>query len=141
MGEFLRSGAVINLDYVRTRCGEEITGIASPPVSNPTAVRAGVFRGVYRRLRAQAGRVKRSLLTLIGRDDYVRFSESGELHRWMYDRVSLARLLRACGFTDVCRVTAEESRIPGWSEYGLDADPANGLPRKPGSLFVEAIKK
>ena len=34
-----------------------------------------------------------------------RFRESGEVHKWMYDRHSLKRLLEGCGFTDVrpCR--------------------------------------
>ena len=67
------------------------------------------------------------------------FRNSGEVHRWMYDRVSLARLLRETGFEDVLVCSAEESRIPDFSSFHLDAD-EHGVVRKPDSLFVEAIK-
>ncbi|MBI2353852.1 MAG: methyltransferase domain-containing protein [Deltaproteobacteria bacterium] len=68
-----------------------------------------------------------------------RFRLSGEVHQWMYDRFSLARLLRHAGFRDIRRVGADESQIPGFSRFGLDTD-VNSTTRKPDSLFVEAIK-
>lgn len=68
----------------------------------------------------------------------LRFAASGERHKWMYDRVSLAELLLECGFQDPCRVGAGESRIPDFAGFGLDAD-ASGTPYKPDSLFMEAI--
>jgi SAM-dependent methyltransferase len=64
-------------------------------------------------------------------------ARTGELHRWMYDELSLARLLARCGFHDIRRVTAEESRIPGWCAFGLDLDP-DGRPHQPGSIWMEA---
>ena len=66
------------------------------------------------------------------------FRRSGEVHRWMYDRFSLALALRDAGYTDISRFRADTSRIPGFEEYGLDA--ANGAVRKPDSLFMEAVK-
>jgi SAM-dependent methyltransferase len=63
----------------------------------------------------------------------------GEVHKWMYDRYSLGRLLEDAGFTEVKLCAANESRIPEFSRYELDAD-AQGSPRKPDSLFMEAIK-
>lgn len=68
----------------------------------------------------------------------LRFAASGERHKWMYDRVSLAELLRESGFHDPCRVGAGDSRIPGFAGFGLDTD-ADGRPHKPDSLFMEAI--
>ena len=56
----------------------------------------------------------------------------------MYDRYSLARLLRQVGFCDpvVCR--AGESRIPDFARYELEI--VDGTARKPDSLFMEAQK-
>lgn len=69
----------------------------------------------------------------------VAFRRQGEVHRWMYDRVSLARLVRSCGFRDPRVVAAATSSIPGWAAYRLDGD-AEGRPHKPDSLFLEATK-
>jgi len=66
------------------------------------------------------------------------FRQSGESHRWMYDRLSLARLLEETGFTEVGTCTAFESAIDGFGTYGLDV--VEGEVRKPDSLFMEAKK-
>jgi predicted SAM-dependent methyltransferase len=67
------------------------------------------------------------------------FHESGEAHRWMYDRLSLRVLLERAGFSEgrVCR--ADESRIPGFRSYQLDLN-EDGTTRKPDSLFMEAVR-
>ncbi len=67
-----------------------------------------------------------------------RFRNSGEIHRWMYDRVSLARLLREIGFAEPVVCGADESRIPDFDSFQLDR--VDGFARKPDSLYVEAIK-
>jgi hypothetical protein len=66
------------------------------------------------------------------------FRNSGEIHRWMYDRYSLQRLLESSGFTNVRACHADESQIPGFNEYGLDI--YGEKVRKPDSLFMEALK-
>ena len=66
------------------------------------------------------------------------FRQSGEVHRTMYDSYSLAALLASHGFCDVRTLSAHESAIPGFAEYGLDV--VAGSVRKPDSLFVEARK-
>ena len=66
------------------------------------------------------------------------FRAQGEVHRWMYDRFSLSRLLCSCGLTDVRRCLASESRIPDFGTYGLDQ--VAGGTRKPDSLFIEGRK-
>lgn len=68
-----------------------------------------------------------------------RFRDSGEAHKWMYDRVSLKSLLENAGFSDVRRCSATESDIPNFPAYHLDAL-ENGEIRKPDSLFMEARK-
>lgn len=68
-----------------------------------------------------------------------RFRLSGEVHQWMYDRFSLARLLSEGGFREFHTVKASESGIPGFAAFQLDLD-ENGKTRKPDSLFMEAVK-
>jgi hypothetical protein len=68
-----------------------------------------------------------------------KFRMGGEVHQWMYDRLSLAKLLEEAGFAEVAKCTATGSGISGWASYQLDAD-ESGRVRKPDSLFVEARK-
>ena len=67
------------------------------------------------------------------------FRLSGEVHQWMYDRFSLSRLLKQCGFKNIRLVTSLDSAIPNFSSYLLDTD-ESGITRKPDSLFMEAVK-
>lgn len=67
-----------------------------------------------------------------------RFRLGGEVHQWMYDRYSLDKLLKECGFTDVWVTTAFESRIAEWNRYELESK--DGVVHKPDSLFMEARK-
>jgi predicted SAM-dependent methyltransferase len=66
-----------------------------------------------------------------------RFRRSGEIHHWMYDRISLSALLRDAEFVNIRCVAPDESAIEAWNEYQLDAG-ADGVVHKPDSLFVEA---
>ncbi len=66
----------------------------------------------------------------------VLFRATGEIHRWMYDRVSLGSLMTNVGLRDVRVCGATESGIEGWAGYELDTDSA-GVVRKPDSLFME----
>lgn len=66
------------------------------------------------------------------------FRSEGEVHRWMYDRFSLARALKRAGFASVRVCAAGESAIPGFSGYRLEID--QGRERKPDSLYMEARK-
>lgn len=66
------------------------------------------------------------------------FRASGEVHHWMYDRFSLARLMTEAGLREVRVASPLESRIPGFSHFGLDQ--VNGAVRKPHSLVMEGVK-
>ncbi len=70
---------------------------------------------------------------------YGRFYFSGELHKHMYDRVSLEELLLEIGFTQVTAKSHTSSQIPNWASYCLDIT-KNNRPRKPDSLYIETIK-
>jgi SAM-dependent methyltransferase len=63
----------------------------------------------------------------------------GETHQWMYDRISLASLLKRVGYRDVELMRYDTSAISGWAEYGLDTH-ADGSEYAPGSLYMEAVK-
>jgi len=71
--------------------------------------------------------------------EIVKFREAGEVHQWMYDRYSLGLLLAETGFIDVQVCSADQSKIPEFSKYGLDRHEGGSI-RKPDSLFVEAVK-
>lgn len=68
-----------------------------------------------------------------------RFRRSGEVHQWMYDRVSLRALVREAGFAAFRCVGPRESAIAGWDSYGLDVS-QDGRPAKPDSLYAEATR-
>jgi hypothetical protein len=66
------------------------------------------------------------------------FRISGEVHKFMYDKYSLGRLLKKVGFKEARKINASESGIKGFYKYNLDA--VKGKIRKPDSLFMEAVK-
>jgi Methyltransferase domain len=65
------------------------------------------------------------------------FRRSGEIHRNMYDRYSLARALLEAGFASPKSVGPAESSIEGWDGFHLDIEP-DGRVYKPDSLYMEA---
>ncbi len=79
---------------------------------------------------------KLKLTTGDGRDP----RRSGEVHRWMYDRLSLRRLLGEVGFEGCAVMQFDESAIPNWDKYNLDLSRHGNFPRKPDSLYVEGRK-
>lgn len=66
-------------------------------------------------------------------------ASTGEVHRWMYDEVSLSQLLECARFKDIMRMSHQTSRIPNWSEYRLDGTPG-AAPYQPDSIWMEAVK-
>lgn len=130
----------INRDFIESRMGHQLTGN-----DNQTKPRR---KTIGQRLGRIVNDIRRQLslaaVTLIdgrtGRAAYKegRFRQSGEVHRWMYDRVSLARLLLDIGFKAPAVCAAGESSIENFDGYQLDRDGENA--RKPDSLYMEAIK-
>jgi predicted SAM-dependent methyltransferase len=72
-------------------------------------------------------------------EEVISFRGRGEVHQWMYDRISLKLLLERGGFSEITICRADESRIPLFDSYYLDKDEQGSI-RKPDSLFVEGIK-
>lgn len=147
MLDYLRAEDLSNRDFVIARLGTEAAQFIGTSRSDPVSTTAGLrpwqrMRTSLRRVRG-AVRSPRVAITrrLLGAErtllDLGRFRSSGEIHHWMYDRYSLARLLTECGFRDPHPVAATESAIPDWSAYHLDNEP-DGRVYKPDSLFMEA---
>jgi hypothetical protein len=133
-----------NEDFVRSRVDASlIDGPAPVPTLGPRP-RRSLARGLARRLTQGRMHLARSsaLVTAGHRGarafDEGSFRATGEVHRWMYDELSLGDLLGSCGFQEVKRVDAFTSAIPGWDAYALDG--REGVVRKPDSLFMEAKK-
>lgn len=145
VGDFVRTLAPAQLDLVRARVGAELDALVAaqraPARSVGARVRSAGWRGVVRRAHHV---VVRGLVRLFGGAAMARalevgmFRASGEVHRAAYDRFALTRLLGEMGFADVRVVTAAESRLAGFVEFGLDG--RDGGVRKPDSLFVEATR-
>jgi predicted SAM-dependent methyltransferase len=124
-----RHGAEMKRLFEAVRGGGEKSNAPAPPVPS-----------LFSRAKSK---LKRELTKKLLGDEYellqqARFRNSREIHQWMYDRFSLAELLKVCGFNSLQVKTAFESAIPGWSDFKLDGE--NGIVRKPDSLFMEAVK-
>jgi hypothetical protein len=82
--------------------------------------------------------------TLLNKSDYEafqlgRFRQSGELHKHMYDRISIKELLQKIGFVKCTIQSHISSFFPEWEDFNLD-NSIQGEPRKPDSLYIEAVK-
>ena len=67
-----------------------------------------------------------------------KFRLGGEVHQWMYDRYSIANLLKSNGFTQIEIKTAFTSNNLDFEKNGLDG--ITPVKRKPDSLYIEAIR-
>jgi SAM-dependent methyltransferase len=148
-----RRPRVANRNFIQSRMGEELLTTAAPepaessvsePGSSPAHRAAGPRRKLRHRLKRLRWKAAMAVVAMLTGDEgaaafrQARFRQTGEVHRWMYDRISLRQLLERCGFTRVAACQAHESRVPGFAAYGLDM--VGGRVRKPDSLFMEASK-
>lgn len=117
MGEYLSRSDLPNRDYVTERIGEEYFPTRS--LGTNTSIKREKTTPSFH--------------------DIGKFRMGGEVHQWMYDHFSLRRLLKEAGFSEIQRRSAQESEIPGFSNYGLDLH--LGKPRGNSSLFMESKKK
>jgi SAM-dependent methyltransferase len=138
MAEFLAQLSPAQVALVRKRAGVETDAILA--MRGVRRRRPGLGK-IWLRLRCELARL---LLLLLGGHrmrasfDEGWFRQGGEVHRVMYDRLSLGRLLMTCGFSEPRQTTAWESRIPRFATYELDGKDA--VARKPDSLYMEAVR-
>jgi predicted SAM-dependent methyltransferase len=142
MMEFAHKATVDEQEFLRQRLGGELDRMLKAKTSSQVADHSGHTN----KMRGLVEVLRREVLRLVaGREgmksyDLGRFRNSGEVHRWMYDRYSLGRTLKAAGFTDPRRVGVAESAIPEWTNFHLDTE-TDGQSYKPDSLYMEAIRK
>lgn len=144
MRSFVDQSNFCNRPFVQSRIGDELF----PPDKAFRQRNRKTFVQRLRRFPAKLTKLRRAVIlgavaVLGGRSDYRalkegRFRQSGEIHRWMYDRISLCCLLGEIGFMEAGPCRPDESQIPNFEDYQLDS--VGSRIRKPDSLFVEAIK-
>ncbi len=152
MGAYLLNPAIPNAQYIIDRLGDEAEdwlNLAHGNVAQQSLITKIFGKILSKKLPflVQKARLKTAELAvsiIAGSEAKSAFTEgvfrnSGEIHRWMYDRFSLGRLLREAGFTDIRVCAFNESRIPEFTSYLLDGTP-EGRIRKADSLFMEAVK-
>jgi predicted SAM-dependent methyltransferase len=150
MRPLLEDPTIPNPEFVKRRLGGQAVNAVgrartTPRGKFPTLLTRVRAERNYRRYTAAAVRAAADVIfrVVIGPRNWEalkvgRFRlRSGEVHQWMYDRVSLTRLLSYCGFQGATIQAAERSFIDGWEDFHLDAD-ADGSVWLPNSLYMEA---
>lgn len=150
MGDYILTPGIPDKEYIISRLGDEAEHwfkkndgqVLEQSSSLWQKIRSQPLSKIINKLRLFAAEY--ALWIIAGGDARVAFREgvfrsSGEIHRWMYDRFSLAQMLERAGFTAIRVCTFEESSIPDFSGYLLDST-SSGTIRKSDSLFMEAVK-
>jgi predicted SAM-dependent methyltransferase len=136
MRTYMRRDPIPERDFVESRIGGEFERIIRTGTENKPAKTARTSHSVRNWVSRKVARL------VLGREgiaayDAGIFRYSGELHRWMYDRYSLASALKLAGFVNAKQMGPAESGISGWVSFHLDTQP-NSETYKPDSLFMEA---
>lgn len=147
MLEYLRQDPLHNEKFIYDQIGEEGRELVSALHRGGGSYKqfSSPLPHQFWKLRSLPGVTKRWILQrLLGSHNWRalqigRFRLSGEVHQWMYDRYSLARLLRLTGFQDPQLQDASTSLIPNWVSFHLDTLPNNRV-IKPDLFFMEAFK-
>ena len=150
MAAYLQQECIPNESFILKRLGIEAKNLINSGCQNrhfnllPNPWFKSIIRPIYQCLRNPNLLRDIFLEKILGQTDYQalqigRFRQSGEIHQWMYDRHSLALLLKQCGFEKIVQRSASESYISNWSRFNLDTEP-DGSIYKPDSLYIEAIK-
>ena len=149
MFTYLTQEHIPNKDFVLKRIGTEAQKLIEVGrhqrqfITSDSWVKK-TFRPFYKFLKDSDYRWDSFLKVLLSSRDYQslqigRFRQSGEIHQWMYDRYSLARLLSQHGFVNIIQQTASNSYIADWPSFNLDTE-SDGTTYKPDSLYIEAVK-
>ena len=136
MWTYLHTRPVANEMFVRQRIGPlpDLAEGVTPPQGGVQDRIIGSCRALATGLIARLERFKAVRAWSIGR-----YRLRGEIHQWMYDRHSLARLMTLVGFINPVQQSAVTSLIAGWTTYNLDTS-SDGIVHKPDSLFMECVK-
>lgn len=129
MAEALQQGHY-EVEFVSALFGDEFAGCLT---NGPAAASKKPNRGFF-------FSIARKLFRFVKPAKSISPRETGESHRWLYDRLSLKLVMLAAGFENFDVKTYLDSDIPYWSQYNLDISSDRKRARKPDSIFVEARK-
>lgn len=73
--------------------------------------------------------------------NHINFTNTGELHKWVYSEYSLSQHLLRAGFEQVIRVSSSDSQIIGFPYSPLDLDENRNIRKGAESMYIEAFKK
>ena len=132
-------GGKFNKDYILFRNGEEFKPLLNLNFPDGQSPQFSLKDKIINFLRRddRFSRLKRFIVGFVKKANP---QKSGEAHRWMYDKLDLKILLASVGFRDFKIMNYNESGILDWNKYALDKAQDGDYPRKPDSLFVEALK-
>ncbi len=138
MGQLMQAPGDTPIEFIRGRMGHQVDGNKkTKPVKTLATRLIRLIAGTRKRLALLA------VTAIEGRVGYTayregRFRQSGEIHRWMYDRISLSCLLVKLGFENPRVCGGGDSSIQQFDRFQLDRD--GERLRKPDSLYFEATK-
>ncbi len=138
MGPYMVNPGKSNADFVKSRIGAELESCQSR-TSSPKRKRK--IHAWLENFRLQTAIAAVGLFLGGHKAEALReglFRQQGEIHRWMYDRLSLKKLCEQSGLVDFRVCEGSESSIDGFAAFQLDA--CGQQIRKPDSLFVECRK-
>lgn len=72
--------------------------------------------------------------------NHINFTNTGELHKWVYDENTLSKHLVGVGFSEVIRASSSKSQIKNFPFIPLDLDENGNIRKGNESMFIEAIK-
>jgi len=72
--------------------------------------------------------------------NHINFTNTGELHKWVYDVNSLTNHLTSSGFKKILRYTSNTSQIKQFPFFPLDLDEKQRSRKGSESIYIEAIK-
>jgi predicted SAM-dependent methyltransferase len=144
MKKYWHQMELVNEDYIASRIGPEFSQSRSHFLRTFEGLQEKHSKPAARNNLGRRHSLRMKLLQKIfgiTKDEfnYLMFRRAGELHKWMYDEISLSRLLQDTGFIEIRRADYSSSAIPNWEKYRL-LDSQDDAPRKPDSLFMEARK-
>jgi len=141
MGNFMLNPQLSNQEFILSRIGNEYWESAPLERSFQEKLKNKTIGQLLHKIRIKIAELFVGVIA--GKEAKIAFQkgifrQSGELHRWMYDRFSLERLLTEIGFVNIRCCQADQSQILNFNDYQLDT--FNGMVRKPDSLFMEGLK-
>ncbi len=146
-GKYLHRVDIPNKGYVIQRMGalaDRAFQIIEEGRKSPTRKQASNLSRRWKRLLTLDFYRNRFLRILLGTKDWKnlqagRARNAGEVHKWMYDRITLGELLKKLGFNKSIIRTGDESGWEVWSSQNLDMIEGGGAVHA-NSFYLEALK-